>query len=73
MGAGPSFRAGHPCGMACVGTPTVSQGAGVAVVAPLDSTAWIGVADVLVFADGPGVLASGYDAARFQRPPPAFV
>jgi hypothetical protein len=71
MGAGPSIRAGHPCGMACSGTPVLAVDAGVAVMAPLARAAWPGVVELLVFADGPAVVVSGYDAARFQRPPPA--
>ena len=73
MGAGPSVRAGHPCGMACAGTPVVAVDAGVAVMAPLASIAWLDAVDSRVFADGPAVVATGYDAARFQRPPPDFV
>lgn len=73
MGAGTSIRAGHPCGMACAGTPVLAADTGVAVMAPLASAAWPGVVDLLVFVDGPAVLVSGYDAARFQRPPPVFV
>ena len=73
MGAGTSIRAGHPCGLACAGTPVLAADAGVAVMAPLASADWPGVVDVLVFAEGPAVGGSGYDAAKFQRPPPDFV
>lgn len=73
MGAGPSIRVGHPCGMACAGSPVVAVDAGAAVAAPEDGAQWLGAVDVLASADGPAVVASGYDAARFQRPPPVFV
>ena len=73
MGAGPSIRAGHPCGMACSGTPVLAADTGVAVMAPLVTSVPLGAVDVLLCADRPGVVASGYDAARFQRPPPYFV
>jgi len=73
MGAGPSIRAGHPCGMACAGTPVLSVDAGGAVVAPLASAGWPGAVDVLVIAESRAAVVAGYDAARFQRPPPVFV
>lgn len=72
MRAAPAFRAGHPCGMSCAGTPTVAGHDPGTVVAPLAIVA-------AVFVELPAAearlarLAKGYDAALFQRPPPVFV
>lgn len=69
MQTSPAFRAGHPCGMACVGMPTVAQHDGGTAPAPLAVLATVfaalPTADVQL-----APMAKGYDAARFQRPPP---
>lgn len=73
MHQGPGFRAGHPCGMPCAGTPTapVRDTAAAAVPetaghpAPLAAPAAVPARTAIR-------MANGYDAARFQRPPPVM-
>ena len=67
----PSFRAGHPCGLPCSGSPQLSLHSGEAVLAPLARAAMPRVATLPdLIATEPAPAAGGYDPARFQRPPP---
>lgn len=74
MKTAPSFRAGHPCGLPCSGMPTVSPQAGAAVL-PLLTPVAFGLPETMAERVLPGsvLMAAGYDAARFQRPPPRGV
>lgn len=69
MSSTPSFRAGHPCGMACVGMPTLAGQAGIGAAAPFARA----ISTVVAIVPVPAVhslLSSGFNAVRWQRPPP---
>jgi len=71
MAGGTAVRAGHPCGSSCCGVPGVAA-AGVGVLAaPGLVPVLAGFADFAVSVRVERApMASGYDASRFQRPPP---
>ncbi len=73
MQSPPSFRAPHPCGLPCCGTPTVSLHGNAAVTAPALHFVSALVAAPALRVTGPQARAwAGVDPSLYQRPPPVF-
>ena len=73
MQSSPSFRAPHPCGMPCCGTPTVSMHGNAAVTAPAMTFLAVVEETPALRVTAPQARAwAGVDPSLYQRPPPAF-
>jgi len=73
MESPPSFRAPHPCGIPCCGTPTVPLHGNAAETAP--SLTFLAAVEETpsLRVTAPEALAwAGVDSSLYQRPPPAF-
>ena len=73
MESPPSFRAPHPCGIPCFGTPAVSLHGNAAVaVPPLTFLAVVAETPARRVTAPEARAWAGVDPSLYQRPPPAF-
>jgi hypothetical protein len=69
----PSFRAPHPCGMPCCGTPSVGLQGNAAIVAPaLPYFGEVEPVAALRVTEPEARASAGVDPSLYQRPPPHF-
>jgi len=71
MQSPPSFRAPHPCGLPCCGTPTLSMHGNAATAAPtLSFLATVEETPALRVTGQQARAWAGVDPSLYQRPPP---
>jgi hypothetical protein len=73
MQSPPSFRAAHPCGVPCCGTPTVPlHGKATAPAPVLTFVAAVEAVPALRVTEQEARASAGVDPSLYQRPPPSF-
>lgn len=71
MQSPPSFRAPHPCGLPCAGTPAVPLHGNAAVTpAFLSFFAFVVISPALFVTESEARASAGVDPSQYQRPPP---